>query len=258
MIYRYIRFSSDKQDEQSQTAIIDRYCQAKGIVCSETIRDEAVSGKEGSYKSRNLFGLFNRLQPGDTLVISELSRLSRGGIVELGNIVSEFLKPRKIRLVICNYSLDIDCCNISPMTELQLSIMATFAKIERDSLIERTNAALDARRKMIETDGGWFSKSGNWCTKLGNAKGCDMSAANEASALARANAKIEWYLTSEAFQHVKQLVMDGRSNADILADMSARYDRNPELWCTRGGNKLTKSSLCQWRKLIERGFGSQK
>lgn len=258
MIYRYIRFSSDKQDEQSQTAIIDRYCQAKGIQYGETIRDEAVSGKEGSYKNRNLFGLFNRLQPGDTLVISELSRLSRGGIVELGNIVSEFLKPRQIRLVICNYSLDIDCCNISPMTELQLSIMATFAKIERDSLIERTNAALDARRRMAETDGGWVSKSGNWCTHLGREKGCDMSAAVEAASLARSNARVQWFLESEAFQHVKELIMEGRNNAEILADMSAKYERNPELWCTRTGARLSSGVLSKWRKMVESGLGSGK
>lgn len=258
MIYRYIRFSSDKQDEQSQSAIIDRYCKAKGIQYEETIRDEAVSGKEGSYKNRNLMGLFNRLEAGDTLVISELSRLSRGGIVELGNIVSEFLKPRKIRLVICNYSLDIDCCNISPMTELQLSIMATFAKIERDSLIERTNAALDARRKMVETDGGWVSKSGNWCTHLGREKGCDTSAAVEAASLARTNARLQWYIESEAFQHVKQQIMDGRSNAEILADMAAKYERNPELWCTRGGACLSKGVLSKWRRLVESGLGSGK
>lgn len=258
MIYRYIRFSSDKQDEQSQTAIIDRYCSAKGIQYGETIRDEAVSGKEGSYKKRNLYGLFNRLEAGDTLVISELSRLSRGGIVELGNIVSEFLKPRKIRLVICNYGLDIDCCNISPMTELQLSIMATFAKIERDSLIERTNAALDARRKMAATDGGWFSKSGNWCTHLGREKGCDMSAANAASVRSKAAAKMQWYLENEAFQHVKQMIMEGRSNAEILCDMETRYKRNPELWCTRGGACLSKGVLSKWRKLVESGYGAQK
>lgn len=258
MIYRYIRFSSDKQDEQSQSAIIDRYCCAKGIQYGETIRDEAVSGKEGSYKSRNLFGLFNRLQPGDTLVISELSRLSRGGIVELGNIVSEFLKPRKIRLVICNYSLDIDCCNISPMTELQLSIMATFAKIERDSLIERTNAALEVRKRMAATDGGWVSKSGNWCTHLGREKGCDMTAAVEAASLARINAKMQWYLESEAFQHVKGMIMEGRSNAEILADMAAKYARNPELWGTRGGACLSKGVLSKWRRLVEYGLGAGK
>lgn len=254
MIYRYIRFSSDKQDEQSQSAIIDRYCQAKGIIYGETIRDEAVSGKEGSYKNRNLMGLFNRLEAGDTLVISELSRLSRGGIVELGNIVSEFLKPRKIRLVICNYSLDIDCCNISPMTELQLSIMATFAKIERDSLIERTNAALAARRAMIESDGGFMSKSGRWCTKFGNPTG-DNSAATQAAAKAATDRRLQWYATSPAFAFVKKRIMAGATNAAILEEFAELHASNPDIFSTREGANLSKGVLSRWRRVVENGQG---
>jgi hypothetical protein len=65
-------------------------------------------------------------------------------------------------------------------------------------------------------------------------------------------------MESEAFQHVKQQIMDGRSNAEILADMAAKFERNPELWCTRGGACLSKGVLSKWRRLVESGLGSGK
>ena len=46
-------------------------------------------------------------------------------------------------------------------------MMATFAKIERLNIKNRTKAALEARKKKIEQEGGFYSKSGNWCTSLG-------------------------------------------------------------------------------------------
>ena len=45
--------------------------------------------------------------------------------------------------------------------------MATFAKIERLNIKNRTKAALDARKKQIEQDGYFISKAGNKCTSLG-------------------------------------------------------------------------------------------
>lgn len=113
-IYQYLRFSTGKQDE-------------------------AVSGGV-SYKDRNLITLFERLESGDTIVVSELSRLTRGGIIELSEMIEKFFKPRKVRLIIVNVGLDIDCAHTSPMVELQLAMLATFAKIEKQSIVERTKS----------------------------------------------------------------------------------------------------------------------
>ena len=68
-VYRYIRFSTDLQDEQSQCDIIAKYCTARGIAIDNTIRDEGISGKEGSLSRRDLLKLLQRLQEGDTLVV---------------------------------------------------------------------------------------------------------------------------------------------------------------------------------------------
>lgn len=79
--------------------------------------------------------------------MSEVSRLTRGGIIELSDMIAEFFAPKGLRLIISNVNLDIDCSDMNPLIELQLSMMATFAKIERLNIKNRTKAALEARKK---------------------------------------------------------------------------------------------------------------
>lgn len=165
-IYAYHRFSTDKQDAQSQINIIKRCAESKYLKIDEVISDEAICGAV-SYKRRNLSELLSRLGAGDTLIISEVSRLTRGGIVELSDIISNFFMARKIRLIVANVGLDVDCTDLTPMTKLQLAMMATFAEIERNNIKQRTKAALAARKQKIVEEGGFYSKSGNWCTSLG-------------------------------------------------------------------------------------------
>lgn len=164
--YAYHRFSTDEQDAQSQRNIIAKYAEAKGLHIDEIISDEGISGSV-SYRKRNLYELLSKAQAGDTVIVSEVSRLTRGGIIELSDMIAEFFAKKKLRLIISNVNLDIDCSDVNPLVELQLSMMATFAKIERLNIKQRTKAALDARKKKISEEGGFISKSGNWCTSLG-------------------------------------------------------------------------------------------
>lgn len=165
-IYAYHRFSTDEQDAQSQRNIISKYAESKGLQIDEIISDEGISGSV-SYKKRNLSELLSKTNKGDTIIVSEVSRLTRGGIIELSDMIAEFFAPKGLRLIISNVNLDIDCSDMNPLIELQLSMMATFAKIERLNIKNRTKAALEARKKKIEQEGGFYSKSGNWCTSLG-------------------------------------------------------------------------------------------
>lgn len=166
MIYKYLRFSTDKQDEKQQENTIDKFLEIKGMKSDSTITDSGVSGGV-SYDRRNLGDLCKSLSHNDVVVVSEVSRLTRSGIGELSYIIEKHFKPNKLRLIICNVGLDIDCSDINPMIELQLAMMATFAKIEKQLIQDRTKSALDARRKAIEKDGYFISKSGRKCFKLG-------------------------------------------------------------------------------------------
>lgn len=240
-VYRYVRFSTDKQDEQSQTDIIEKYCTARGIAIDDTIRDEAITGKEGSLSRRDLLKLLQRLQEGDTLVVSELSRLTRGGSVELNRMIGDYFRPAKIRLILCNYSMEFDCANLTPMNELILNCFAVFAKMERDSIVERTKAGLNARKAMIERDGGFVSKSGRWCTKLGG--NTDTSAAREVSCRMRTNARLQWLNTSPVCKYIRAKYEQGMSFPDMVEDLAKMYGMTPEIYCTRNGCAFTKGSL---------------
>lgn len=166
MIYKYLRFSTDKQDEKQQENTIDKFLEIKGMKSDATITDSGISGGV-SYDRRNLGDLCKSLSHNDVVVVSEVSRLTRSGIGELSYIIEKHFKPNKLRLIICNVGLDIDCSDINPMIELQLAMMATFAKIEKQLIQDRTKSSLDARRRMIEEKGHFVSKSGRVCTKLG-------------------------------------------------------------------------------------------
>lgn len=195
MIYKYLRFSTDKQDEKQQENTIDKFLEIKGMKSDATITDSGVSGGV-SYDRRNLGDLCKSLSHNDVVVVSEVSRLTRSGIGELSYIIEKHFKPNKLRLIICNVGLDIDCSDINPMIELQLAMMATFAKIEKQLIQDRTKSALDARRKILEKDGYFISKSGRRCTRLGGGamtEDARIKASEKLMRKAKANPKNEFF-----------------------------------------------------------------
>ena len=76
MTYGYIRVSTDKQDGANQKIGIEDLCKRKGLFIDEYIDDEGVSGTKEPEK-RELGKLLGKLQKGDILIASELSRLGR-------------------------------------------------------------------------------------------------------------------------------------------------------------------------------------
>ena len=223
----YLRFSTDSQDERSQLNIIQNYLTSKGMTIHKAYSDEGVSGGV-SYTKRSLYELCNELNPYDIVVISEISRLTRNGIGELSEIVNKYFKPNNLRLIICNVGLDIDCSDINPMMELQLAMMATFAKIEKQMIIDRTKSALDVRKKKLQEDGSFISKSGRVCTSLGRPKGCAASQnAIEASVSvrkdkAKANPNmIQFKRYLDLFEAKNGRIMDGRSISQFVQDLNA-------------------------------------
>lgn len=164
MIYRYIRFSTDKQDERQQENKINNYLEKKGMKADKTYIDAGVSGGK-SYKDRELFELCKQLKKGDAIIVSELSRITRNGIIELCDIIEHYFKPNKLRLIICDAYFDMDCSDINPFAEMQLMFLAMNARIEKISIADRTKQALEARKKAGQEIGGtkklWGSKNGN-------------------------------------------------------------------------------------------------
>lgn len=75
MVIAYLRVSTTRQHLENQQSEITRYAEHKGIEVDRWITD-TVSGKTDCRK-RNLGRILKRLKNGDTLIVTEISRLSR-------------------------------------------------------------------------------------------------------------------------------------------------------------------------------------
>lgn len=164
-VYAYERFSTFKQDEQEQEVIIRNYCDRHKITIDEVVMDKGISGKI-DWTSRNLADLVAKLNAGDIIIVSEASRLSRS-MADFSEFLNKGMRKIGARIIVCNMGLDIDCGHLTAMVEIQLQMLMFAAQMERELISGRTKAALDARKQSVEVNGGWTSKSGAWCTRLG-------------------------------------------------------------------------------------------
>ena len=74
MIYAYLRVSTDMQDCDNQKQGVINWLKYKGWTCDEWVIEQGVSGKV-DYRKRLLGRLLSKTQPGDWVIVSELSRL---------------------------------------------------------------------------------------------------------------------------------------------------------------------------------------
>lgn len=247
MTYAYIRYSTDSQDDMQQMQALTEYASRVGLTIDAIERDEGVSGGV-SYKNRNLDKLVKKMKPGDTLMVTEISRIGRS-MSDINMLVSNELKPRKLRLIVVKMGLDLDCANIKAVDEMVIFAFSFAAEVEKEMIQQRTQSALDARKKLIEEDGGFVSKAGNFCTHLGQKKGADTSAATRASNAKRVGAKEEWRKTG-LFAWVELQLRRGRPRREIVREAREMYEKDPERWGTRQGKPLSEAILSLWAKDI--------
>lgn len=75
MIYGYIRVSTDKQNTENQKFEINNFCVKSGLEVDKWV-EETVSGLKSARK-RKLGALLKRMNKGDILICTEISRLGR-------------------------------------------------------------------------------------------------------------------------------------------------------------------------------------
>ncbi len=99
--------------------------------------DEGISGKTCA-KQRPEFGrMLTRIRKGETLVVSKLDRLGRDAIDVMQTI--RLLGERKVKVIVLQLgNTDLT----SAAGKLLLTMLAAVAEMERDLLVERTQAGL--------------------------------------------------------------------------------------------------------------------
>lgn len=137
--FSYIRVSTDKQDYENQRHGILSFANEKGLGKIEFV-EETVSGKI-SWQKREIGNLIEKLNPGDVLIVSELSRLGRS-MLECMELLS-ILTRKEVKVYAVKGDWEIG-------NGLQGKIMAVIfsiaSEIERELISQRTKEAL-AKRK---------------------------------------------------------------------------------------------------------------
>lgn len=134
MIYGYIRVSTEEQNLLNQKkAIGEKYDVDEWV-------EEKISGTV-DFTKRSLGQLINRMESGDTLIITELSRLGRS-IFMIFDIIS-ILKKHNIRCVAIKNNFDMNPDNSNDIiTSVIIFAFGLSAQIERQLISERTKQGL--------------------------------------------------------------------------------------------------------------------
>ena len=138
--FAYLRVSKIDQDlEKNKTDILKLANELRlGHV---DFVEEKISGKI-SWRKRQIATILENAQPGDTIIVSELSRLGRSMLecIEILSIATE--KGLHIYAVKGNWRLDG-----SIQSKIMAMAFAIAAEIERDLISQRTTEALQARKQ---------------------------------------------------------------------------------------------------------------
>lgn len=145
MVYGYARCSTNEKLQDIDRQI--RELKQRGAT-DETIYLEYENGtKENRVE---LCKLMNVVQTGDTIISTEVSRITRS-TKQLCDII-EFAKDRKIKLVFGSFIVDCSS-DLDPMTEGMLKMMGVFSEIERNIISQRVKSGMDNAKAKGKTIG---------------------------------------------------------------------------------------------------------
>ena len=139
MIVGYLRVSTGKQNLANQQDEIRRFAESRNFTVNSWVT-EVVSGKKNE-RERKLGTLLKRMKPGDTLIVTEISRLSRT-LTDIMAIMGKCLS-REINLYTTKEGYSFDNSINSKVLCFAFGLVA---EIERNLISMRTKEALALRK----------------------------------------------------------------------------------------------------------------
>ena len=134
MIYGYARCSTNEELQDINRQV--RELLQLGVPHTNIYR-EYESGMKTNRVELNR--LINTVKPGDTIISTEVSRITRS-TKQLCEII-EFAKDRHIKLVLGTFV--VDCTKeLDPMTEGMLKMMGVFSELERNMISQRVKSGM--------------------------------------------------------------------------------------------------------------------
>ncbi|MBP2651942.1 MAG: hypothetical protein H6Q74_2767 [Firmicutes bacterium] len=134
----YIRVSTDEQAEQNisipaQKSRIISYCHAKGWTIYDYYIDDGYSGKDLSRPNMARLITDAREAAFDTVIVWKLDRLSRRQQHVL-HLIEDVFSPHNIGFSSVTENIDTS----TPAGRAMIGVLAVFAQLERETIIERT------------------------------------------------------------------------------------------------------------------------
>ena len=139
MIIGYLRVSTGKQNPANQQDEIRRFADSRNLSVSQWVTEVASGKKKGC--DRKLGGLIRRMKRGDTLIVTEVSRLSRT-LTDLMAIMGKCLE-KGINLYTTKEGYSFDNSINSKVLCFAFGLVA---EIERNLISMRTKEALALRK----------------------------------------------------------------------------------------------------------------
>lgn len=149
----YIRVSTEEQKKgysiEAQESVIREYAKNKDYEVYDVYNDEGYSGKD--FNRPEIQRLFSDLANDkvDVILVWKVDRLSRNN-TDVLNLIDLDLTPKDKKLIVT--SIDID--SSSPMGHMFISLLSTFARYERLTIIDRVNAGMKKRAEKGLWNGG--------------------------------------------------------------------------------------------------------
>ena len=142
-ILGYLRTSTDKQEINNQRLEILEYARKENLKIDDFLEIQISSRK--TTKERRIDELLEKLENGDTLVATELSRIGRSTAEVIG-VINELMQ-KSINVIIVKQNLKINAGNKDDMTsKVMVTMLSLFAELERDLISHRTKEALRSKK----------------------------------------------------------------------------------------------------------------
>ncbi len=137
----YLQVSTGGHDLDTQRLAILDYARQKGLTVDAFIETHMSSRREEH--KQHLNDVIGQLHAGDTLLVSELSRLGRsvGHIIQ---VVDRLIKAQ-VQFIAIKEHIELDGGH-DIQTKVMITLFGLFAEIERDLISERTKEGLAAAR----------------------------------------------------------------------------------------------------------------
>lgn len=250
--YIYARVSTGGQTFEQQMQTIKDHFRKIGsdIANADAIIEEHVSGAV-EWRQRKLQVLVEKCKEGDTIFVSELSRLGRDQ-ADIFSLVDYATKKKGLNLFICKDNMMLE--NRTQGGKMMLFFLSMQAEAERINTCERNLARSAWEREQIAAHGGFVSKGGRWVTKQGRPKitpeqrAAGVRGDNSAALFARANQAMAWREQSKAVSFIRRKMAEGWGVMQIAKELSDRYDDAPDVYGTPTGRRPTKGFVSKIRK----------